>query len=74
MSKLLPILLDQFTPSRRRLLRGGAALTILKSGEPITIVAIGSSYGCFAKGLGTAIAEAAQRPVVSAKAMPHLVR
>ena len=46
----------------------------LKSGEPITIVAIGSSYGCFAKGLGTAIAEAAQRPVVSAKAMPHLVR
>jgi len=32
------------------------------------------SYGCFAKGLGTAIAEAAQRPVVSAKAMPHLVR
>jgi lysophospholipase L1-like esterase len=32
------------------------------------------SYGCFAKGLGMAIAEAAQRPVVSAKAMLHLVR
>jgi len=32
------------------------------------------SYGCFAKGLGMAIAEAAQRPVVSAKAMSHLVR
>ena len=32
------------------------------------------SYGCFAKGLGVAIAEAAQRPVVSAKAMSHLVR
>ena len=32
------------------------------------------SYGCFAKGLGTAIAEAAQRPVVSAKAMSQLVR
>jgi len=31
------------------------------------------SYGCFAKGLGVAIAEAAQRPVVSAKAMSHLV-
>ena len=28
MSKLLPILLDQFTLSRRRLLRGGAALTM----------------------------------------------
>jgi lysophospholipase L1-like esterase len=32
------------------------------------------SYGCFAKGLGMAIAEAAQRPVVSAKATSHLVR
>jgi lysophospholipase L1-like esterase len=32
------------------------------------------SYGCFAKGLGMAIAEAAQRLVVSAKAMSHLVR
>jgi hypothetical protein len=32
------------------------------------------SYGCFAKGLGMAIAETAQRPVVSAKAMSHLVR
>jgi acyl-CoA thioesterase I len=32
------------------------------------------SYGCFAKGLGMAIAEAAQRPVVSAKAMSHLLR
>ena len=32
------------------------------------------SYGCFAKGLGMAIAEAAQRPVVSAKAMSHLAR
>jgi hypothetical protein len=32
------------------------------------------SYGCFAKGLGMAIAEAAQRPVVSAKALSHLVR
>src|SRR5262249_42486863 len=31
------------------------------------------SYGCFAKGLGIAIAEAAQRPVVSAKASSHLV-
>jgi len=31
-------------------------------------------YGCFAKSLGTAIAEAAQRPVVSAKASSHLVR
>jgi acyl-CoA thioesterase I len=32
------------------------------------------SYGCFAKGLGIAIAEATQRPVVSAKASSHLVR
>jgi acyl-CoA thioesterase-1 len=32
------------------------------------------SYGCFAKGLGMAIAEAAQRPVVSAKALSQLVR
>jgi acyl-CoA thioesterase I len=32
------------------------------------------SYGCFAKGLGMAIAEAAQRPVVSAKAMSDLMR
>jgi acyl-CoA thioesterase-1 len=31
------------------------------------------SYACMAKGLGLAIAEAAQRPVVSAKAMSHLV-
>jgi len=30
-------------------------------------------YACMAKGLGMAIAEAAQRPVVSAKAMSHLV-
>jgi hypothetical protein len=32
------------------------------------------SYGCFAKGLGVAIAEAAQRPVVSAKVLSPLVR
>ena len=31
------------------------------------------SYACMAKGLGLAIAEAAQRPVVSAKVMSHLV-
>jgi acyl-CoA thioesterase-1 len=31
------------------------------------------SYACMAKGLSLAIAEAAQRPVVSAKAMAHLV-
>jgi len=31
------------------------------------------SYACMAKGLGMAIAEAAQRPVFSAKAMSHLV-
>jgi lysophospholipase L1-like esterase len=31
-------------------------------------------YACMAKGLGMAIAEAAQRPVVSAKALSHLVR
>jgi lysophospholipase L1-like esterase len=31
-------------------------------------------YACMAKGLGVAIAEAAQRPVVSAKAMWQLVR
>jgi acyl-CoA thioesterase I len=31
-------------------------------------------YACMAKGLGIAIAEAAQRPVVSAKAMSQLVR
>jgi acyl-CoA thioesterase I len=31
-------------------------------------------YACMAKGLGMAIAEAAQRPVVSAKAMSQLVR
>ena len=30
-------------------------------------------YACMAKGLGMAIAEAVQRPVVSAKAMSHLV-
>jgi hypothetical protein len=29
------------------------------------------SYACLAQGLGLAIAEAAQRPVVSAKAMPR---
>jgi hypothetical protein len=29
------------------------------------------SYGCFAKCLGIAIAEAAQRPVVSAKVLSH---
>jgi acyl-CoA thioesterase I len=32
------------------------------------------SYDCFAKSLGMAIAEAAQRPVVSARAMSDLVR
>jgi lysophospholipase L1-like esterase len=31
------------------------------------------SYACMAKGLGLAIAEAAQRPVMSATAMPHMV-
>jgi acyl-CoA thioesterase-1 len=31
------------------------------------------SYACFAKGLGLAIAEAAERPVMSAAAMSHLV-
>lgn len=31
-------------------------------------------YACMAKGLGVAIAEAAQRPVVSAKSMSQLVR
>jgi len=31
------------------------------------------SYACMAKGLGLAIAEAAQRPVMSATAMSHLV-
>ncbi|MGB6913888.1 MAG: GDSL-type esterase/lipase family protein [Pseudolabrys sp.] len=31
-------------------------------------------YACMAKGLGMAIAEAAQRPVVSAKTLSHLVR
>jgi acyl-CoA thioesterase I len=31
------------------------------------------SYACMAKGLGLAIAEAAQRPVMSATAMPQLV-
>ena len=31
------------------------------------------SYACMAKGLGVAIAEAAQQPVMSAKAMAHLV-
>jgi lysophospholipase L1-like esterase len=31
------------------------------------------SYACMAKGLGLAIAEAVQRPVMSATAMPHLV-
>jgi acyl-CoA thioesterase I len=31
-------------------------------------------YACMAKGLGVAIAEAAQRPLVSAKAMSQLVR
>jgi acyl-CoA thioesterase I len=32
------------------------------------------SYGCFAKALGVAISEAAQRPVQSATAMPHIMR
>jgi hypothetical protein len=31
-------------------------------------------YACMAKGLGVAIAEAAQRPVVSAKSMSQLLR
>jgi hypothetical protein len=31
------------------------------------------SYACMAKGLGMAIAEAAQRPVMAAKATSHLV-
>ncbi len=31
------------------------------------------SYACMAKGLGLAIAEAAQRPIMSATALPHLV-
>jgi len=31
------------------------------------------SYACMAKGLSMAIAEAAQRPILSATAMPHLV-
>jgi len=31
------------------------------------------SYACMAKGLGMAIAEAAQRPVMSATAMSHLL-
>jgi hypothetical protein len=31
------------------------------------------SYACFAKGLGLAIAEAAERPVMSATATSHLV-
>jgi lysophospholipase L1-like esterase len=31
------------------------------------------SYACFAKGLGLAIAEAAERPIMSATAMSHLV-
>lgn len=31
------------------------------------------SYACMAKGLGQAIAEAAQRPVVSATALPHVI-
>ena len=31
------------------------------------------SYACMAKGLGNAIAEAAQRPVMSATATSHLV-
>jgi len=31
------------------------------------------SYACVAKGLSLAIAEAAQRPVMSARAMAHLV-
>jgi hypothetical protein len=31
------------------------------------------SYACMAKGLGMAIAEAAQRPVMSANATSHLV-
>jgi hypothetical protein len=31
------------------------------------------SYACMAKGLGLAIAEAAQQPVMSAKAMAHLI-
>lgn len=32
------------------------------------------SYGCLAKALGVAISEAAQRPVLSARAMPHMMR
>ena len=32
------------------------------------------SYGCFAKALSVAIAEAAQRPVLSAKIAPHVVQ
>jgi lysophospholipase L1-like esterase len=31
------------------------------------------SYGCLAKALGVAISEAAQRPVLSARTMPHMV-
>jgi len=31
------------------------------------------SYSCFAKALGIAISEAAQRPVLSAKVIPHMV-
>ena len=31
------------------------------------------SYACMAKGLGLAIAEAAQRPVISAASMSHMV-
>ena len=31
------------------------------------------SYACMAKGLGNAIAEAAQRPIMSATAASHLV-
>jgi hypothetical protein len=31
------------------------------------------SYACMAKGLGMAIAEATERPVMSAKAIAHLV-
>jgi acyl-CoA thioesterase I len=32
------------------------------------------SYGCFAKALSVAISEAAQRPMLSATAAPHMVQ
>ena len=31
------------------------------------------SYGCLAQAIGVAISEAAQRPVLSARTMPHMV-